>query len=125
MVHSGLPARILIDAYPQRPLNGTVAEVNAINTPINGSDVRVYYVNVNIDDGFDDLRPGLSAEVSVRVGGRRKVTRVPIERCAGLATRPLSRSAINPSLTRLRKPGNGSRLSLVSATRVSPRSSTG
>jgi HlyD family secretion protein len=79
LVHTGLPARIVIDAYPQRPLNGTVGEVNAISIPINGSDVRVYFVNVTINDGFEDLRPGLSAEVSVRVGGRRKVTRVPIE----------------------------------------------
>jgi hypothetical protein len=34
---------------------------------------------VNIDEGFADLKPGLSAEVSIRVAGRRKVMRVPIE----------------------------------------------
>jgi len=79
MIHTGVPAQILIDAYPQRPLHGTVAEVNAINTPLNGSDVRVYYANVDIKEGFADLRPGLSAAVSFLVDARRSVTRVPIE----------------------------------------------
>jgi HlyD family secretion protein len=79
MIHTGIPARILIDAYPQRPLHGTVAEVNAINTPLNFSDVRVYYANVEIKEGFADLRPGLSAEVSFLVDARRSVIRVPIE----------------------------------------------
>lgn len=79
MIHSGQPAQILIDAYPGRPLRGTVGEVTAINTPLNGSDVRVYYANVSIDKGFENLRPGLSAEVSFRIDERRSVTRVPIE----------------------------------------------
>jgi HlyD family secretion protein len=79
LIHTGLPAQILIDAYPQRPLRGKVAEVNAINTPLNGSDVRVYYANVDLTEGFADLRPGLSAEVSFLVDARRSVTRVPID----------------------------------------------
>jgi HlyD family secretion protein len=79
MIHSGQPAQILIDAYPGRPLRGTVGEVTAINTPLNGSDVRVYYANVSIDKGFENLRPGLSAEVLFRIEERRSVTRVPIE----------------------------------------------
>jgi multidrug resistance efflux pump len=79
MIHTGIPANILIDAYPNRPLHGTVAEVNAINTPLNFSDVRVYYANVDIKEGFADLRPGLSAEVSFLVDARRNVIRVPID----------------------------------------------
>ncbi len=79
LIHTGLPAQILIDAYPQHPLRGTVAEVTPINTPLNASDVRVYYANVDIEKGFEDLRPGLSAEVTFRVDSRRSVVRVPIE----------------------------------------------
>jgi len=79
VIHTGLPARILIDAYPQKPLSGTVAEVNAINTPLNGSDVRIYYANVTIKGGFADLKPGLSAEVSFLVDARRGVTRIPVD----------------------------------------------
>lgn len=59
MIHSGQAAQIVIDAYPGRPLRGTVGEVTAISTPLNASDVRVYYANVSIDKGFENLRPGL------------------------------------------------------------------
>jgi hypothetical protein len=79
MIHSGLPAQIVIDAYPDRPLRGTVGEVTAISTPLNASDVRVYYANVSIDKGFENIRPGLSAEVLFHIDARRSVTRVPIE----------------------------------------------
>jgi HlyD family secretion protein len=79
MIHPGQPAQIVIDAYPDRPLSGTVGEVTAISTPLNASDVRVYYANVSIDKGFDNLRPGLSAEVAFRIDAHRSVTRVPIE----------------------------------------------
>jgi HlyD family secretion protein len=79
MIHEGLPAQIVIDAYPERPLRGTVGEVTAISTPLNASDVRVYYANVNIEKGFENIRPGLSAQVSFRIDRRRSVTRVPIE----------------------------------------------
>jgi multidrug efflux pump subunit AcrA (membrane-fusion protein) len=79
MVHSGQRALIRVDAFHDRPLHGTVAEVTPINTPLNGSDVRVYYANVEIREGFDDLRPGLSAEVTFDIDSRRGVTRVPIE----------------------------------------------
>jgi multidrug resistance efflux pump len=79
LIHTGLPARILIDAYPNRPLKGIVREVTPINTPLNASDVRIYYANVSIEEGFEDLRPGLSAEVTFRVDSRSNVVRVPIE----------------------------------------------
>ena len=70
---------ILVDAFPQKPLNGTVAEINQINTPINGSDVRIYYANVNITDGFADLRPGLVPRSRSGLTGGEKSWRVPIE----------------------------------------------
>ena len=79
MIHSGQAAQIVIDAYPGRPLRGTVGEVTAISTPLNASDVRVYYANVSIDKGFENLRPGLSAEVLFKIDQRQSVTRVPID----------------------------------------------
>jgi multidrug resistance efflux pump len=79
MIETGMPATIVIDAYPDRPVRGTVAEVTAISIPVNATDVRVYYANVDIIDGFDDLRPGLSAEIRFEVETRRRVTRVPLE----------------------------------------------
>ena len=79
MIHTGQRVLISVDAFPDRPLRGTVGEVTAINTPLNASDVRVYYANVEIDQGFDDLRPGLSAEVTFKIDKRPDVARVPLE----------------------------------------------
>jgi multidrug resistance efflux pump len=81
-IHVGLPVHISIDAFPDHPLQGTVTEVTAMPAPSNGpmSDVKVYYATVNIDsEGFDELRPGLSAEVTFLVETPRKVTRVPLQ----------------------------------------------
>ncbi len=79
MVHTGQAVSIRVDAYPDRPLRGVVAEVMPISIPLMGSDVRVYYANVDILDGFDDLRPGLSAMLVFEVESRQSVTRVPVE----------------------------------------------
>jgi HlyD family secretion protein len=80
-IKTGQEALIKVDAFPERPMHGTVAEVTAISTPVNGpfSDVRIYYASVNIDEGFEDLRPGLTAEVFFRTDTRFGVTRVPIQ----------------------------------------------
>ena len=79
LVQTGQAARIVVDAFPEQPLKGRVRDVTAINTPLNASDVRVYYANVDIAQGFADLRPGLSAEVVFLVDSRRNVTRVPLD----------------------------------------------
>jgi HlyD family secretion protein len=79
MVHTGQRVMVAVDAFPDRQLRGTVREVTQISTPLNASDVRVYYANIDIDQGFDDLRPGLSAEVILNIESRPGVTRVPIK----------------------------------------------
>jgi hypothetical protein len=70
---------VLVDAFPEHPLEATVAEVTPISIPIRGSDVRIYYANVNIKEGFEGLRPGMSAEIVIEVERRHDVTRVPID----------------------------------------------
>jgi multidrug resistance efflux pump len=79
LVHTGQIASIVVDAFPQQPLRGHVAEITAINVPLNASDVRVYYANIDIEKGFDELRPGLSAEVNIMIDRQPNVTRVPLE----------------------------------------------
>jgi len=80
-LRSGQKALVKVDAFPERLLQGTVAEITAISTPVNGpfSDVRIYFAMVKIDEGDDDLRPGLSAEVFFECGSHTNVTRVPIQ----------------------------------------------
>ncbi|MGE5294334.1 MAG: efflux RND transporter periplasmic adaptor subunit, partial [Solirubrobacterales bacterium] len=79
-IHSGMPTLIRVDAFPDRPLRGIVSEVTPIPAP-NGavSDVRIYFAVVRIEGGFDELRPGLSAEVDFHIETRRDVTRVPLQ----------------------------------------------
>ena len=78
---SGQRALIKVDAFPDRLMQGTVAEITAISTPVNGpfSDVRIYFAMVNINQGNYDLRPGLTAEVFLKCDSRTNVTRVPIQ----------------------------------------------
>ena len=70
-----------------RPLKGVVGEVVPISIPIRGSDVRIYYANVDITEGFDALRPGLSAEILIDIERRQDVTRVPVEAIRWVAGR--------------------------------------
>src|SRR5438477_3167969 len=81
LIQSGQQAEIVIDAFSNRPLRGTVTEITPIPAPANGpgSDVRVYYAVIKIAQGFAELRPGLSAEVSFLVDIKHRVTRVPIQ----------------------------------------------
>ena len=82
LIQSGQPARIVIDAFPDRPLRGTVTEITPIPAPASSasSDVRVYYAVVKLDGGgFAELRPGLSAEVTFLIDSKPRVTRVPLQ----------------------------------------------
>ena len=47
-VYTGQPVEIRVDAFPDHPLRGTVAEVTAIPAPATGpiSDVKVYYAMI-------------------------------------------------------------------------------
>jgi multidrug efflux pump subunit AcrA (membrane-fusion protein) len=88
LVHTGQAALVVVDAFPERPLRGRVAEITAINVPLNASDVRVYYANVDIEKGFDDLRPGLTAEVTIMIDRQPNATRVPLEAVRWAGGRP-------------------------------------
>ncbi|MFO0909675.1 MAG: HlyD family efflux transporter periplasmic adaptor subunit [Isosphaeraceae bacterium] len=91
LVQPGQKAMITVDAFPDRPLVGTVGEVTPIPSGANGpiSDVKIYYATVNIDSGgFEDLRPGLSAEVTFLVQSNRRVTRVPLQAVRWVDNRP-------------------------------------
>lgn len=81
LIQEGQRALIRIDAFPDRPLQGTVESVTAIPAPasISNLDVKVYYATISIDTGgFAELRPGLSAEVNFLIDSRHQVTRVPL-----------------------------------------------
>jgi HlyD family secretion protein len=107
-LYEGIPAIIKIDAFPERPLRGKVAEVTAISTPVNGpfSDVRVYYATVNLEQGFSELRPGLTAEVMFRTNSRRDVARLPVSAVRTLDGRAFVAVPESPTSAPGRGPGS-------------------
>jgi multidrug efflux pump subunit AcrA (membrane-fusion protein) len=90
-IYPGQRARILIDAFHEQPVSGTVAEVTVIPAPANGpiSDVKIYNAVVKIDiGGFEGLRPGMTAEVAFHVEDRENVTRIPTGAIRWVADEP-------------------------------------
>jgi len=80
-VKPGLSARIRVDAFPNQQLNGTVKEVALLPdaTSFFSSDIKVYTTVVSIDNGHDDLRPGMSAEVEILIARLDDVLSVPVQ----------------------------------------------
>jgi HlyD family secretion protein len=68
-------ATVTVDAYPQRPFNGTVIKIEPqAQTEQN---VTMFPVLIRIDNKEGLLRPGMNAEVEVHVGRRDDVLAVP------------------------------------------------
>lgn len=83
-VRRGLPVRIRIEAFPDRPFNGTVTEVSSV--PITGRwpnmDLREYDTEIKLTDDVEilkTLRPGLTAQVEILVDNREDVLQVPVQ----------------------------------------------
>jgi HlyD family secretion protein len=81
-IRPGQTVLIRLEAFPDRPLRGSVAQIVPIPSLAGGSfsDVRTFFATVRIESGaFDALTTGLTAEVDFLVDTRRQVTRVPLE----------------------------------------------
>jgi HlyD family secretion protein len=80
-IRPGQKAEIRIEAFPNMPLTGTVTDITAIPAPMGMvSDVKIYFAMVTIDTGgFNELRPGMTAEVAFFVDSEAKTTRIPVQ----------------------------------------------
>ena len=81
-VRTGQPVLIHLDAYPDRVLKGSVAEVMPLPSYAKGpfSDVHTFLANIRIESGgFAAMRSGLTAELEFLIETRRSVPRVPLE----------------------------------------------
>jgi hypothetical protein len=85
-VADGLLATVRIDAFPDRILKGhvkTVATV-AAQQDWSSSDVKVYQTMVSIDESLENLKPGMSAEVTIHVDATDEaVMTVPVQAVFG------------------------------------------
>lgn len=81
LLNLDLPAEIRTDADPRRPIRGTVASISQF--PVTGRypnyDIREYEVIVHLDEGQDDLMPGLTAKVDLIAASKADALQVPFD----------------------------------------------
>jgi HlyD family secretion protein len=77
----GLPSQIRTDADPRRVLHGKVISMSQF--PVSGRypnyDLREYEVIVQLDEGQEDLTPGLTAKVDLIAASKTDALQVPFE----------------------------------------------
>jgi RND family efflux transporter MFP subunit len=81
-VHEGLPVKIKLDALPGVDLMGTIKRVNdypIANGNWFGSSAKEYGTYVEIHDPPKSMRPGMTAEVSIRVEQLENALLLPVQ----------------------------------------------
>ncbi len=73
-VRAGQPARVTVDAYPERPFNGTVEKIEP-QAVVNQS-VTMFPVIISLDNNEGFLKPGMNGEVSMIIDRRENVLAV-------------------------------------------------
>src|SRR5213593_1593830 len=70
------PATFTVDAYPGQPFHGKVAQVR--NAPITVQNVVTYDVVVAVDNAKLELKPGMTANVTITAAKRDQALRIPV-----------------------------------------------
>ena len=81
-VHKGQQARIRVDAYPNVTLTGVVDKISVLPDSQNrwmNPDLKVYTTTILIDDTFDWMKPGMSAEVEIITESLEDAVYVPLQ----------------------------------------------
>ena len=76
-VRVGQPARITLDAYPQKSFTGKVRFVAPAAELV--EKIKVFKVEINLDELADTFRTGMSANVEVLGEKREKAISIPLE----------------------------------------------
>jgi len=74
-IQPGLPVTITVDAYPNRPFEGSVLKIEPQATV--NQNVTMFPVDVNILNPGHLLKPGMNTELEIHVGDRPGVLAVP------------------------------------------------
>jgi HlyD family secretion protein len=74
-VHEGQPATFTVDAYPGKPFRGNVSQVR--NAPVTVQNVVTYDVVVAVGNPELELKPGMTANVTITTARRDDALRVP------------------------------------------------
>jgi len=89
-----------VDAYPDRDFPGKVVQVR--NAPINVQNVVTYDVVVAVDNPKLELRPGMTATITIVTAAAEDALRIPMR---ALRFRPERLAGPGPSATRSPQPG--------------------
>jgi len=81
LVKPGQDVTIHLESFPDMELKGTVEKVNDYPAPSSWfmASVKEYETTIRVHDPPDGLRPGLTAEVKIRVEERPNVLQVPVQ----------------------------------------------
>jgi len=74
-IQPGVTARITVDAYPNRPFQGTVLKIEPQSTT--NQNVTMFPVLIRIANQQGLLRPGMNAEVEIQVAAKGSVLAIP------------------------------------------------
>jgi HlyD family secretion protein len=74
-IEPGLLATVQVDAYPNRPFDGTVLKIEPLATV--QQNVTMFPVRVSIRNREGLLKPGMNSEVEIHVGRRDSVLAIP------------------------------------------------
>ncbi len=75
-VRQGQSASFAVDAYPGRTFQGAVVQVR--NAPVTVQNVVTYDVVIAVDNAALELKPGMTATVTITAAERDDVLRVPV-----------------------------------------------
>lgn len=80
-VKMGQPAKIKVDAIPDREYNGRVVEIgsSAAVRQGAGAGIRYFKVKIAIEDADERLRPGMTSQVSIVTSSAPNAVAVPIQ----------------------------------------------
>jgi HlyD family secretion protein len=71
----GQEAEFTVDAYPESPFHGTVHDI--YNQPIVVQNVVTYDAIIRVKNPDFKLKPGMTANITIRVGFRENVVKIP------------------------------------------------
>jgi len=74
-VEKGQRTSVTVDAYPNRPFEGTVLKIEP--QAVANQNITTFPVRIRIDNRGGLLRPGMNADVEIHVGERHDVLAVP------------------------------------------------
>jgi HlyD family secretion protein len=96
-VATAQPATFRVDAYPDRDFHGQVMQVR--NAPINVQNVVTYDVVVAVDNPKLELRPGMTATITIITAEAQDALRIPVRALRFRAERSGPSAAGSPRLT--------------------------